>query len=1633
MKKLIYIIIFVAIPTLSIAQISDKLTIAKQDIRTEKVNGYDKIYWKSDIQTQEVGSPELPFYSMSYVLPVNAQIIGVTFTTKAKQKHEQKFNILPVQQPVLADISTDSVFTQSNSPIYQSNSPYPNKLYEIESDGFYMGYHLVTLRLYPFEYLPLTQTLNYYSQLEFTINYTSDINNNKIYPQTQSLYRAEQCKERIKHLVKNTDDVDRFGANAQTIRDGKKIIQNLKATVKGLTLQKTKSLSVFDDQVPDYIIITNNALKPSFQTLADWKTQKGVFTIIKTTEEIATNYQGSDLQEKIRNYLIDIYGKYGAGLYILLGGDINIVPSRMVSSVDDSSVLIPTDTYYSAYYSFSWTVNGGVLSPPPGSLKNNLNVILGRVPLSNTQEVSTYISKLILYEKTNGVSDLSYYKNILISDAFMLRCSDLNYRSDNGKSGLKSYIDTYLPSEIKERTWCLFDDSDCNGTLYNYGGGNACCYDSYYGVPCPGGSGTKGNEEFSRNSFLTAMNTGANSGYGKFHIIYHMDHSSSQGIGTSSKDKGEGISKVDMGSLYNGNSYQIFMSGGCHPANFAENCVAQYYLANSTGGGVAFIGNTDSGYTFEYTQFQYFIDAIYNTTGHPDIGRYDIGSAFQNIFEANGSIYTTNCRLHLLGDPEMQVWTAEPTTLTPTLSSTALSIGEQTVNVTVAGLPTGTKGRICFWKGTEVYVTQEDVTNGTYPISFTANTPGNILVTVMAHNFKPSESIITVNSTNNNPNLLVSTVDFGDGIVQGLGNGNGNGQNDAGETINLTLGIKNTGVNTANNVTATLSCSSPYITITSSQGSFGNITSGTTVTSNQFNYTIDKNAKEVLSNVKAPVQFIVTMTDVNNTSWTHKYNIDVFNDMLVQCNKKIVSTTDDDLIPEAGETVTMNIALQNLGKAPTKGLTAILTSTNGNCTINSGDATYNTIAPLEIINGNAIFSFNTNTSSLDQMAFNLQVTNAYGKIWNFPFNLVDPPQISNILFTSDPSYINLTWNVLTNIAGYNIYRCNVDQSSDAETSTYISLNKTPVSFSYFNDTKDLQPLTKYSYKIVAVSTTGKEGASTKKIAYTSFPYQPLFPKTIDGSAGWVDSPVNVADVNFDSKKELFLGTNSTNSGRLIELDYQGNEMFNIDNNVTTLSGFSILSSRGTAIPAIADTRRDGNQKLIEPTRGSNNNIYCFTFENDPTKLSYPKLDWSYSTTNTGYRGAVVANIDNSADGSLETVSCSEDGVIRIYNNTGNLINTKVSSAVYGAIAIADLDGDGDKEIIKGCDDGVYVWHHDFSDYSVGHQPLFYSPSDYRLRSSVIVCDIDNNGKKDILCSALKQQADRNTPSEGKIYAIRTDIPNSLVANWVTPTISYDNDWHSQEITVGDINNDNKLEVVALGIGIVKIWNNAGSLLKSIDVPGLCPGRTAPSLADVDGNGTKEIIFGSGTYTNSKVYAFKFDGNIVTGFPITLDKESTSVSVADIDNDGKNELIMGSSTKIYAWKTNGLPSAIEWGSERHDQYNTGEYQTICDPTLITSNATWNANQSICGDLIVKSGTLTINSGSNITLGSSSMIIVMSGASLVIDSGHILNANIRAMAGSNVTIRNNGSITLRSNAEFYTEKGTIVDLPYGSIDK
>ncbi len=78
----------------------------------------------------------------------------------------------------------------------------------------------------------------------------------------------------------------------------------------------------------DYVIITTDALAAEYQRLADWKTEKGVPTVVRTVEWIKAHARnGVDLPETIRFFVRDAYAKWGI-TYVLLGGDTDILPPR---------------------------------------------------------------------------------------------------------------------------------------------------------------------------------------------------------------------------------------------------------------------------------------------------------------------------------------------------------------------------------------------------------------------------------------------------------------------------------------------------------------------------------------------------------------------------------------------------------------------------------------------------------------------------------------------------------------------------------------------------------------------------------------------------------------------------------------------------------------------------------------------------------------------------------------------------------------------------------------------------------------------------------------------------------------------------------------------------------------------------------------------------------------------------------------------------------------------------------------------------------------------------------------------------------------------------------------------------------
>ena len=54
-------------------------------------------------------------------------------------------------------------------------------------------------------------------------------------------------------------------------------------------------------------IITTSAMNSSLQDLAEWKTQRGVYTAVYEMEWIYTNVTGSDNESRIRNLLTDLW------------------------------------------------------------------------------------------------------------------------------------------------------------------------------------------------------------------------------------------------------------------------------------------------------------------------------------------------------------------------------------------------------------------------------------------------------------------------------------------------------------------------------------------------------------------------------------------------------------------------------------------------------------------------------------------------------------------------------------------------------------------------------------------------------------------------------------------------------------------------------------------------------------------------------------------------------------------------------------------------------------------------------------------------------------------------------------------------------------------------------------------------------------------------------------------------------------------------------------------------------------------------------------------------------------------------------------------------------------------------------
>jgi len=178
-----------------------------------------------------------------------------------------------------------------------------------------------------------------------------------------------------------------------------------------------KSIIKSDDY--DMIIISPEIFSSEIQLLINHKNNVGIQTFLKTTEQIYQEFPGSDMPEQIKYFIKAALENLGIS-YVLFIGDVNLLPIRKTSirmdlPIDDAI----TDLYYADIFNSngnfsSWDSNGnGVFGEfklenfmPPGDIIDLYpDIMTGRIPCSNNDQLSIIIDKIITYEtETYGES-----------------------------------------------------------------------------------------------------------------------------------------------------------------------------------------------------------------------------------------------------------------------------------------------------------------------------------------------------------------------------------------------------------------------------------------------------------------------------------------------------------------------------------------------------------------------------------------------------------------------------------------------------------------------------------------------------------------------------------------------------------------------------------------------------------------------------------------------------------------------------------------------------------------------------------------------------------------------------------------------------------------------------------------------------------------------------------------------------------------------------------------------------------------------------------------------------------------------------------------------------------------------------
>ncbi len=372
--------------------------------------------------------------------------------------------------------------------------------------------------------------------------------------------------------------------------------------------------------------------------------------------------------------------------------------------------------------------------------------------------------------------------------------------------------------------------------------------------------------------------------------------------------------------------------------------------------------------------------------------------------------------------------------------------------------------------------------------------------------------------------------------------------------------------------------------------------------------------------------------------------------------------------------------------------------------------------------------------------------------------------------------------------------------------------------------------------------------------------------------------------------------------------------------------------------------------------------------------------------------------------------------------SGNNPFEGIDVGIVSAPTLADIDGDGDLDLVVGESNGTLKYYQNtgttsnpaYEAKTGGNNP--FNGIDVRYRSKPTLADIDGDGDLDLVVGenhgTLKYYQNTGTTSN-PAYEAKTGDDNPF--NSI-------NVWIYSGPTLADIDGDGDLDlVVGENHGTLKYYQNTGTTsnpayeVKTGDsnpFNGIDVGNSAsPTLADIDGDGDLDLVVGelygtlkyyqnTGTTSNPAYTAKTGDSNPFDGIDVGL---YSAPNLADIDGDGDLDLVVGEENGTLKYYYNQQPSSVD-----------GQAPTLTTQASVILEETSDLVLDFSENIKAGTGSILIKNSSDVTvatinIASDTNKFSITNDKLTIDVSALGLTNNKLTVGSYYLEMNSGAMT------------------------